>query len=70
MKRLVLVFSALLLTAGFFSSCEKCTVCTNFDLATGDEVVEEYCGSGKEVDNFEAEWATKYDSLGGYCQRN
>jgi len=70
MKRLIIILAVLFSGAALLSSCEKCTVCTNFDLATGDEIVEEYCGNGTEVNNFENEWAEKYDSLGGYCQRN
>jgi hypothetical protein len=70
MKRLSLAFVLLFSVAAIFSSCEKCTVCTNFNLTTGEEIVEEYCGSGSEVNSFEAEFEARYDSLGGYCQRN
>jgi hypothetical protein len=70
MKKLAILFSVMMLTAFGLSSCEKCTVCTHPDIATGEEVVEEYCGSGSEVTTFEDEWATNWDSLGGYCARN
>ena len=51
-------------------ACTKCTVCTHIDQNTGEEIIEEYCGTGKQVTDFENEWAANYDSLGGYCARN
>ncbi len=69
MKKAEIIFPVLLCFAMAFGACTKCTVCTKFDVSTGEEIVEEYCGDGKQVNDFEKEWASKYDSLGGYCLR-
>ncbi|HAE14399.1 MAG: hypothetical protein H6548_05605 [Chitinophagales bacterium] len=70
MKKLSLLFGVLFVAAATLSSCQKCTVCTHIELSTGEEVVEEYCGSGGEVGRFEDEWKSNWDSLGGYCTRD
>lgn len=70
MYRFSFLFAVLFVIAFGIGSCTKCTVCTHPDLITGEEIIEEYCGSGQEVTDFENEWAANYDSLGGYCARN
>lgn len=70
MNKFLFLFALLIITAFGISACTKCTVCTHPDLITGEEITEEYCGSGKQVTDFENEWAANYDTLGGYCARN
>lgn len=70
MRRAFFVFSILFILSISFSACQKCTVCTHIDLVTGEEVIEEFCGSGTEVKNFEDEFLVDWDSIGGYCDRN
>lgn len=52
-----------------FSSCQKCTVCTYIDQTTGFETIDEYCGSEKQVKDYEADWEADWINNGGYCQR-
>ena len=48
MKNQFLLFGVLFVAATL-GSCQKCTVCTHIELSTGEEVVEEYCGSGGKL---------------------
>ncbi|MBK7109314.1 MAG: hypothetical protein IPH61_09365 [Bacteroidetes bacterium] len=69
MKKSALISMLLVCFALTLGACTKCTVCTTFDLTTGEEIVEEYCGTGTQVTDFEKEWSINYDTLGGYCAR-
>jgi hypothetical protein len=52
-----------------FSACQKCTVCTYIDQSTGEEIIDEFCGPGKQVDDYEAQWVEDWILNGGYCRR-
>ncbi|MFN0274221.1 MAG: hypothetical protein ACKVPJ_00625 [Chitinophagales bacterium] len=68
MKRTFYIF-CLVATIAIFPSCEKCTICTYIDQSTGEEVIEEYCGSEKQVSNFEEDFELDWINHGGYCLR-
>jgi hypothetical protein len=65
------IFFIICLAAGLavLPSCQKCTVCTYIDQTSGEEVYDEYCGSEKQVSDYETDWTADWIYNAGYCLR-
>ncbi len=59
-----IIFTTVLFSS---SSCRKCTVCTYTDPITFEDEIEEYCGTKKQVQDFETNWAEDNKLFGPYC---
>lgn len=72
MKRLAISVISLFILSYTISSCQKCTVCTGTDALTGDDDIEEFCGSKSAVDSYEKNWVDSFSLLGqpAHCQRD
>ena len=73
MKKVLVILS--LAAVIVFPSCKKCTTCQIKAGSVYESVPEEYCGTEKQVNDFEEDYQIRAENLGitgarAYCNRN